>query len=117
MSFPWSAGGSRKTEQLLKAWVYLPITLTTTSSTTTTSNPAEETAAAVREPEIADATLRPASTIMTMSRIMIPNGVFMMSMMDPLALSPFGIFSTLPEFQVETGESSIRLTIGGHSKE
>lgn len=60
----------------------------TVKSTMSTSNPAEETAAAVSSPEMAEATVNPDSTSMMMKSTIIPNGVFIMLMIVPVADPP-----------------------------
>jgi hypothetical protein len=56
----------------------------TSSRTINVSNPAEDTAAAVSCPEIAEAMESPARTSMITNRIIIPRGVFMMFMIVPV---------------------------------
>lgn len=51
-----------------------------------TNNPADETAAAVSSPDIAEAIASPERTSMMMKRIMIPNGVRITPIMSPPAL-------------------------------
>jgi len=56
----------------------------TTKSTITTRKPAEETAAAVSSPDIAEATESPANTRRMMKRITIPRGVLITPMIEPV---------------------------------
>lgn len=55
----------------------------TTSKTMTTRSPADETAAAVSSPDMAEATVSPARTNMMMKSTMIPRGVLIMLIIVP----------------------------------
>jgi len=101
-----------------RAWVYgalwplgenyFPSTEITVRSTMITISPAEETAAAVRSPEIAEAILSPARTIRMIKSTTIPRGVLIMLMMEPEFL---GIGNdTSPKDRWRAGSS--RKTIG-----
>ena len=77
----------------------------TTKSTITTRNPAEETAAAVSSPDIADATLSPAKTRRMMKRITIPRGVRITPMIEPVELLP--IQHTSQKTEMTLGEVAV----------
>lgn len=64
----------------------LPIAETITKRMITTNKPADETAAVVKAPEMAAATVRVASTRIMIKRITIASGVFMMFMIVPVVL-------------------------------
>lgn len=64
---------------------YFPKTPITTRSTINVNSPALETAAAVSCPEIAEATESPARTSIIMNKTMMPRGVLMMLMIEPVA--------------------------------
>lgn len=65
---------------------------------TMTTSPAAETAAAVNEPETAEAIDKPASMRVMTNMRTAPNGVFIMLTIDPPVLPPLPMFcfSTLP---------------------
>lgn len=67
-------------------WDYFPSTAMTVSKTMTTRRPADETAAAVSSPDMAEAMLRPARTNMMMKSTMIPRGVLIVFIIVPDAL-------------------------------
>jgi len=62
---------------------YFPRAAITVSKTMTTKRPADETAAAVSSPEIAEAMLSPARTSMMMNSTMMPRGVLIMLIIVP----------------------------------
>jgi hypothetical protein len=76
--------------------IYFPIAFTMISSTMITISPALDTAAAVREPEMAEATVNPASTNMIRSRTTIPRGVLIMLIMELLLELPLPKSYTSP---------------------
>jgi hypothetical protein len=61
----------------------------TTSKTTTTISPAEEVAANVSSPDIAEATVREANMSMMIKRITIARGVLMIAIIEPKFLTPY----------------------------
>ena len=80
----WDPGGAQR----VLSRDHFPRAAMTTKSTITTRKPAEETAAAVSSPDIAEATESPANTRRMMKRITIPRGVLITPMIEPVELLP-----------------------------